>query len=81
MAGGHQGLPVAAFLQLAIADDDEHARRKAAQSSAVGGADGVGKSMAEGPRVRLDSGNLGAIGVAVERRKGRRERLSSSIGK
>jgi hypothetical protein len=72
---GHRGLPVAALLQLAVAEHDERPGAGAQQFRGQRAADRDREAVAEWAGVRLHARDLGAVRVAVERRQRGRERL------
>ena len=66
---GHRGFPVAAFLQFAVAGDDEDAIVGLVDLAGDGDADGDRQAVPERPGVRLDARDVVPVGVAVERRQ------------
>ena len=69
VAGGHRRLPVAAFLQLAVAGDDEGAEIGAVHLPGDGDADRDRQAVAERPGIGLDAGNVVAVRMAVQLRQ------------
>jgi hypothetical protein len=74
LRGGHHRLPVAAFLQLAVADQDVRPSPGHVQLGGQGVPDGDRQTVAQGPGVGLDTADPLAVRMAVERREGFEER-------
>src|SRR5262245_45585885 len=70
LGSSHRGLPVAALLELAVAEDDEDVSVEALEPQTEGAAHPDGESVAERAGVGLDAGDLGAVRVAVQGRLG-----------
>ena len=66
LGGGHEGLPVRALLELAVAGQDEDPPRGAVDLGGQGVADGDGQAVPERAGAGLHPGHLGADRVAVE---------------
>src|SRR5215218_3961582 len=69
LGGGHQGLPVAALLKLAVAEQNVCTAAGDVQLGRQRMADGDWQPVPEGSGIGLDSPDLVAVGVPVERRQ------------